>query len=139
MRRRAAAIWGVTAALLPVAAYGSFGGTPCRDLACHVEIWCLLLGAVGVPNSGLLFILLHLVFRHPARSKLNQAYIGGVMGVVAYLAAAFCAALLVNWNMNPFAGFVPVYVALAVASWRYARSNPSPSRGDSPGSSRIDP
>lgn len=113
------------AVLFPVAATGSFGGKPCgADFACHFEAWGLLLGAVGIPNSGFLFIVLHLWFRHPARSKVRQFFLGGFMGVAAFEVSAVCAALLGARAMNPLAGFVPVYVALAIASVLYARSEP---------------
>ena len=67
------------AALCPVAAYGSFGGTPCRDdFACHFLMWGGLLGVVGgIPISGVVFILLHLRFCHRARSKVRQLLLGG--------------------------------------------------------------
>src|SRR5262245_8883953 len=109
---------------MSTAAHASFGGAPCRDFACHFETWALLLGAVGAPNSALLFVVLHLVFRHPARSKLRQFFLGGFIGVVAFELAATAAAQFAAWDLNPFLGFVPVYLLLASLSWVYVREPP---------------
>jgi hypothetical protein len=119
-------------AALSATAHASFGGRPCgADFACHFEGWGLLLGAFAAPNSAFLFVLLHAGLRHPARSRIRQVCLGACAGVVAYEIAAACAALLGSWGQNPLAGLIPVYVLLAAASARYARSAP---RGASAGS-----
>jgi hypothetical protein len=120
----------LAAALAPTAALGSFGGKPCGpDFGCHFEAWGLWLGAIGIPNSAFLFVLLHLGFRHTARSKAKQLILGGFAGVVAYEVAAAGAALMGSWDKEPLLGFVPAYLALAWASVFYARSQPSAGSG----------
>ena len=122
------------AAALSATAQASFGGRPCGpDFACHFEAWGLLLGAVAAPNSAFLFVLLHTGFRHPARSRIRQLFLGAFTGVAAYAIAAACAALLGSRGLNPLAGLVPVYVLLAIAAALYARSAP---RAASAGSGR---
>jgi hypothetical protein len=114
-------------------AYGSFGGTPCRDdFACHFSTWGVLVGAVGIPISGLIFAVLHLGFCNRARSKLRQFFLGGFIGMVAYEISAACGALIgASGKAVPgqetdylLIGFVSTYVVLAIASVLYARSSP---------------
>lgn len=121
------------AALFPLAAYGSFGGTPCRDdFACHFFTWGVLVGAVGIPISGLIFAVLHLGYCNHARSKLRQFVLGGFIGMVAYEISAACGALIgASGKVTPgqetdylLIGFVATYVVLAIASVLYARSGP---------------
>jgi hypothetical protein len=130
---RSAPSW-LLVALLSTAAHASFGGKPCGpDFACHFEAWGLLLGAVAAPNSAFLFVLLHTGFRHPARSRMQQIFLGAFAGIAAWAVAAACAALLGSRGLNPLTGLVPVYVLLAIASALCARSAP---RGPSAGSGR---
>ena len=121
------------AVLFPMAAYGSFGGAPCRDdFACHFFTWGVLVGAVGIPISGLIFAVLHLVLCNRARSKPWQFFLGGFIGMVAYEISAACGALIgASGRAAPgqqtdylLIGFASVYVALAFASVLYARSSP---------------
>lgn len=121
------------AVLFPMAAYGSFGGTPCRDdFACHFSTWGVLVAAVGIPISGLIFAVLHLGFCNRARSKLRQFVLGGFIGMVAYEISAACGALIgTSEKAVPgqetdylLIGFVATYVVLAIASVLYARSSP---------------
>ena len=114
------------AVLFPVAAYGSFGGTPCRDdFGCHFLFWGVILGAVGgVPVSVVAFILLHLFFCHPARPKGRQVLVGGVAGVVAFGIGGVFAALMASWDKNPWIGLIASIAVLAIASALYARSSP---------------
>jgi hypothetical protein len=116
-----------------MAAYGSFGGAPCRDdFACHFFTWGVLVGTVGIPISGLIFAVLHLGFCNHARSRLNQFFLGGFIGMLAYEVSAFCAALMGAWGKAsigyhenyPLMGFAPAYVVLAIVSVLYARSSP---------------
>lgn len=121
------------AVLFPMAAYGSFGGAPCRDdFACHFFTWGLLVGAVGIPISGLIFAVLHLGYCNHARSKLRQFVLGGFIGMVAYEISAACGALIGTSGIAApdqqtdylLIGFVSTYVVLAIASVLYARSSP---------------
>ena len=121
------------AVLFPMAAYGSFGGTPCKDdFACHFVTWGILVGTAGIPISGLIFAVLHLGFCNRARSKLNQFFLGGFIGMVAYEISAVCAALIGASGIAPpghrpdylMIGFVSAYVVLAIVSVLYARSSP---------------
>jgi hypothetical protein len=114
-------------------AYGSFGGAPCRvDFACHFSVWGVLIATVGIPTSGLIFGVLHLVFCNSARSRLAQFFVGGFIGMVAYEIAVACGALFgTSGRAAPgretdylLMGFALVYVALAFASVLYARSSP---------------
>jgi len=121
------------AVLFPMAAHGSFGGAPCRDdFACHFFTWGVLVGAVGIPISGLIFAVLHLILCNRARSKLRQFFLGGFIGMVAYEISAACGALFgTSGKAAPgqqtdylLMGFASVYVVLAIASVLYARSSP---------------
>jgi len=121
------------AVLFPMAAYGSFGGAPCRDdFACHFFTWGVLVGAVGIPISALIFAVLHLGVCNPARSKLRQFFLGGFIGMVAYeLSAAFGALIGSRATVAPgkhteylLIGFFSAYVVLAIVSALYARSSP---------------
>lgn len=124
----------ITAAVLfPMAAYGSFGGAPCRDdFACHFFTWGVLVGVVGIPISGLIFAVLHLVLCNRARSKPRQFFLGGFIGMVAYEISAACRALIgASGKAAPgqqtdylLIGFALAYVVLAIASVLYARSSP---------------
>lgn len=117
------------AVLFPIAAQGSFGGTPCGDdFACHFQVWGLLLGAVGgVPISIFIFMCLHVGFCNPKRSKDRQFWLGGFIGILAYELSAACAALMGTWGKDPVLGLASAYVLLAIASARYARSSPKES------------
>ena len=113
------------AALLPIAAHGSFGGAPCGDdFACHFYVWGLLLGGGGIPVSIFIFMCLHVGFCSPKRSKDRQFWLGGIIGAVAYELSAVCAALMGTWAKDPMLGLASAYVALAVASVLYVRSSP---------------
>ena len=131
-----------------MAAYGSFGGTPCRDdFACHFEVWGILLGVVGgMQISGLIFVLLHVGFRHRARSKVGHWLLSAFFGVVAFEISAACAALMGAWGKTtggyhdtyPPIGLVSSYVVLAILYVLYARSSPrhlGTDAGDTPGAS----
>jgi hypothetical protein len=120
---------GLSAAILfPLAAYGSFGGGgPCKDFLCYFLFWGGLLGAAGgIPASALAFVVLHLWFRHRARSKGRQAILGALLGIVAFEISAACASLVSLWGkgVNPWLGFAAAYVAVAIGSVLYVRSNP---------------
>ena len=119
--------------LLPIAAKASFGGgTPCKDFACQFFIWGLLVGASGgIPTSALMFAVVHLVFCHRARSRVNQFFLGGFAGIMAFGIAAAFAALLGTWNQNPWIGLIAALMAFAIASALYARSSPRPASGRS--------
>lgn len=114
------------AVLCPLAAFGSFGGTPCRaDFGCHFLFWGVLLGVTwGIPISGLTFIALHLGFCNSARSKGNQLMLGGLFGILAFEISAACAALMASWDKNPWIGLGSSFAVLAMASALYARSTP---------------
>ena len=127
------------AVLFPMAAYGSFGGTPCRDdFACHFLTWGVLAGVVVVPISGLIFAVLHLGFCHRARSKLSQFFLGGVIGMVAYEISTACGALIGASGKAPpghetdylLIGLVSAYVVFAIVSVLYVRSSPRREGGD---------
>lgn len=121
------------AVLFPVAAYGSFGGTPCRgDFVCHFLGWGVLVATVGIPISSLVFAVLHLVSCNSARPKVRQFLLGGLVGIGAYEISAACAALMGAWGQStighhenyPVIGFASAYLALATISVLYARSSP---------------
>lgn len=121
------------AVLFPMAAHGSFGGAPCRDdFACHFSIWGVLVAAVGIQISGLIFAVLHLVLCNRARSKLRQFFLGGFIGMAAYEISVACGALVAaSGKVTPgqetdylLMVFALVYVVLAIASVLYARSSP---------------
>ena len=115
----------LAAALFPMAAHGSFGGTPCRDFACHFLFWGGLLGAAGgIPVSALMFSALHFGFCNRARSKVRQLLLGGLIGMVAFEISAACAALMASRGKNPVMGFALAYVVLAIVSVMHARSSP---------------
>ncbi len=121
-------------ALLPVAAHASFGGGPCPDFACHFWIFGGIVGAIGVPASSGIFLCLHSFLAHPQRSQRKQCLLGALIGAIAFeiFAVAFSFALL--WEQthpgNPrwliAAGPVALYLLMAAASVRYARSAPRP-------------
>ncbi len=113
-------------ALASTPAFASFGGVPCReDFVCHFVGWGLLIGvAAGIPLSCCAFVVLHLVFCHPQRSKLVQAFLAAVLGVVVYEIAAAAGALAGTYGMNPMHALLPVWGALAAASLLHARSQP---------------
>lgn len=114
------------AILLPIAAHASYGGgTACREFSCHLFLWGLLVGVSGgIPASSLAFALLHLAFCNRARSRVNQFFLGGLVGLVAFGIAAVCAALVASWNHNPFIGLIAAFAAIAIGSALYARSTP---------------
>jgi hypothetical protein len=119
------------AVLFPMAAYASFGGTPCQTYGCHLLLWTLIGFAWPIWTSSFIFFLLHAYFCNPARSKNRQMVLGGFAGVAAYELAAACAAYLA-FRAGPVGtgrdyvmiGFAAVYVTLAIASVLYARSSP---------------
>ena len=119
---------GLSAAILfPLAAYGSFGGGgPCKDFLCYFLFWGGLLGAAGgIPASAVVFVVLHLWFCHRARSKGRQAILGAFVGIVAFEISAACASLVsLKATANPWLGFAAAYVAVAIASVLYVRSDP---------------
>jgi len=122
------------AALSPLAAQASFGGTPCKaDFACHFEVWGLLLGvAGGIQASSVVFILLHFFFCHPERSNGRQIILGGIIGVFAFEIAALSASWMGAWGESagghnadyPVIGFGVAYAAMALGTVLYARSSP---------------
>ncbi len=107
-------------------AFASFGGVPCReDFVCHFVGWVLLIGvAMGIPLSCFALIVLHLVFCHPQRSKLVQAFLAALLGVVVYVIAAAGGALAGTFGKNPVYALLPVWGVLAAASVLHARSQP---------------
>ena len=119
----------IAAALLPLAAYGSFGGgTPCKDFACYFLFWGVILGvAGGIPVSCLVFVGLHVFFCHPERSKAKQALLGVFLGIVAFGVAGACAALTASLApaTNPFISLGAALAVLAILSVLYVRSSPS--------------
>ena len=123
--------------LHPLAADASFSGTPCRaDFGCHFLFWGVLLAvAGGLPAACVAFALLHLGFRHEARSKANQAILGGVAGIVAFEVSAACAALVASRGANPWIGLFACLAALAILSALYARSGPRDAPDDEGGAS----
>ena len=121
------------AILFPMAAYGSFGGAPCKDdFGCHFFTWGVLVGVLAIPISGLIFAVPHLALCNRARSKLRQLFLGGFIGMVAYEISAACGALIgARGKVAPgqhtdylLIGFVSAYVVLAIVSVLYARSSP---------------
>lgn len=123
-------------ALTATPACASFGGVPCReDFVCHFAGWGLLVGiAAGIPLSCCAFIALHLFFCHPRRSRLVQAFLAAVLGVVVYEIAAAAGALAGTYGKNPLTALLLVWAVLAAASVLYARSQPR-----KPDSARHDP
>jgi hypothetical protein len=107
-------------------ALASFGGAPCReDFVCHFVTWGLLVGiAAGIPLSCGAFIALHLIFCNPQRSRLVQAFLAAVLGVVVYEVAAAGGALAGTYGKIPMTALLLVWGVLAVASVQYARSQP---------------
>src|SRR5688572_1547345 len=127
------ALWYAAVLLFPAAAHASFNAAPCRDFACHFGMIGILLGFMGgIPISGVIFIVLHLVFADPDRSKIKQLFLGGLMGIIAFELAAVSAALMATWGKSTVGhheyygliGFAFVYVPVAIASVLYARSSP---------------
>lgn len=113
-------------ALAATSAFASFGGVPCReDFVCHFVGWGLLIGvAMGIPLSCCAFVVLHLVFCHPRRSKLVQAFLAAALGVVVYEIAAAAGALAGTYGKNPMYALLLVWGVLAAASVLHARSQP---------------
>lgn len=107
-------------------AYGSFGGAPCReDFGCHFVVWGVIVGVVaGIPLSCLAFIVLHVYFCNPERSKIAQAIVGAIIGVVVYELAAAGGAFAGTRGKDPMLGLLVVWGILAVASVLYVRSCP---------------
>ena len=60
------------AVLFPMAAYASFGGTPCQTFGCHFGMWTLIGFVWPIPLSSFIFLLLHAYFCNPERSKNRQ-------------------------------------------------------------------
>jgi hypothetical protein len=131
MRRQA----GLCAAmLLPLAAHASFnGGGPCPDFACYFMFIGGLAGAAGgVPGSAAIFVCLHIFLSHPQRSQRRQILLGALIGAIAYEVFAVAASFALLWEQAhpgharwiPLAGPVALYLLMAAASVRYARSAP---------------
>jgi hypothetical protein len=114
------------AVLFPMAAHGSFGGGGgCKDFVCHYLIWGAMLGVMGgIPASVVTFIVLCVAYAHPDRSKGKQVILGGSLGMVVWLIASACAALLALWGKNPWIGFVGIFVVAAISCVLYSRSSP---------------
>ena len=121
------------ALLFPMTAYASFNGGPCRDFACNFLMIGILLGVVGgIPISILIFIGLHMSFCNRERSKVNQALLGGLNGLITFEISSFSAALMATWGKTtvgyhenyPLIGFLFVYLPFAIISLLYARSSP---------------
>ena len=122
------------AVLLPTAAYGSFGGGGCRDFGCQFATLGLIMGTVGVPISALIFAVLNAWLCHEDKSKVREFLVGGAIGVGAYEVSAAGAALMATWGESnagyhenyPLMGFALPYLASAIGSVLYARSDPTP-------------
>lgn len=83
----------------------------------------------GLPISGLIFILLHLGFCNPGRSKGKQLFVGGLFGMIAFgisaAVASYVATLEVSTqSRNAFASFLAMYLVLAILAVIYVRSSP---------------
>jgi uncharacterized BrkB/YihY/UPF0761 family membrane protein len=130
--RRLASLCAAT--LLPLAAHASFsGGGPCPDFACYFIFIGGLAGAAGgVPGSAAIFACLHIFFSHPQRSQRKQILLGALFGAIAFEVFAVAASLVLLWEQahpgHPrwliAAGPVALYLLMAAASVRYARSAP---------------
>jgi uncharacterized membrane protein YadS len=117
--------------LLPVAAHASFNSPiHCADFRCHFAMLGILAGIVGVPVFGVLFGLLHLVFCHRQRSRLNQFFIGAFVGMAVFeIAAAAAAGVAAGTNTQlgargPSIAFTVAFLLPALLSVLYARSAP---------------
>jgi hypothetical protein len=130
--------------LLPIAAHGSFGGgTPCKDFFCFFVLFGILLGVSGgIPVTAAIFAALHLFFCNPARSKVKQFLLGGLIGMIAFAMGAAAASLIATWeaatpggrDIHPAWAYGIVILSIAFASVLYARSSPGKSgtRRDEP-------
>jgi hypothetical protein len=120
--------------LLPAAAHASFGGGPCPDFACLFPIIGGMLAGIGIPASSGIFLCLHMFFAHPQRSQRQQCLIGALVGAIAFEVFAVAFTFAVLWEQaHPgharwltLAGPVALYLLMAAASVRYARSAPRP-------------
>jgi uncharacterized BrkB/YihY/UPF0761 family membrane protein len=120
------------AILIPTAAHASFNAAPCGTFDCHFQGVGILLGVIGgLPVSGLIFILLHMCFAHPGRSRMKQMLLGGFVGLVAFEIAAAAGAYYAVWRhppgyrvVFPWEAFLVAYALLAILSVLYARSAP---------------
>lgn len=127
---------GTMALLIPAAAHASFNAAPCGTFECHFQGVGILLGAVGgLPVSGLIFILLHIGFAHPERSRIRQMLLGGGVGLIAFEIAAAAGAYYAVWQHPPgyrrafpWEAFLVMYGLLAILSVLYVRSAPRSAR-----------
>jgi uncharacterized BrkB/YihY/UPF0761 family membrane protein len=126
------------AVLFPMTAYASFNGVLCRDFVCNFVVIGVLFGVFGgIPISIVIFIGLHLIFCNRERSKVNQALLGGLNGIIAFEISSVSAALIATWGKTtagyhenyPLIGFVSVYLLFVIISLLYAHSNPRPRHG----------
>jgi len=125
----------VAAALLPLAAHASFGGGgSCKTFACYFTIIGVLVGVSGgIPASAFAFAMLHLMFRNEERSKVNQIFVGALIGIVAFEVGAAGWAYVASTgsavggnDRGPMIGFAVPYLLLAALSVYYVRSTPRP-------------
>jgi uncharacterized BrkB/YihY/UPF0761 family membrane protein len=122
--------------LIPTVSHASFNAAPCGTFDCHFQGVGLLLGLIGgLPVSGLIFMLLHLRFAHPERSRIKQVFLGGLVGLVAFEIAAAAGAYYAVWRhppghrgVFPWEAFLIAYALLALLSVLYARSAPRSAR-----------
>jgi uncharacterized BrkB/YihY/UPF0761 family membrane protein len=123
------------AIVIPTAAYASFNAAPCGSFDCHFQGVGILLGLVGLPVSGLFFILLHMGFAHRERSRIRQLFLGGFVGLVAFEIAAVAGAYYAVWRHPPghrgafpWEAFLVAYALLAILAVLYVRSAPRSAR-----------
>ena len=124
------------AILVPASAHASFNAAPCGTFDCHFQMMGILLGVIGgLPASGVIFVLLHMGFAHPERSRIKQMLLGGFFGLVAFEIAAAAGAYHAVWRTppphrggSPWEAFLAAYALLAILSVLYVRSAPRPAR-----------
>ena len=117
--------------LFPMGAHASFnsGGCGNGDFGCHFALIGLLLGFIGgLPISGAIFVIIHLVFRNPDREKVRQIFVGGLLGLAAFEVAAILGAAWAAWvqpsRTYPMEVFLVAWALMAIGSALYARSDP---------------
>ena len=99
----------------------------------------LILGVSGaLPASAFVFIVLHLMFRHPDRSKGKQVLLGGLLGILAFaIAAAAASFIALRGPDSPVrVGAAAVYLVLAALSVLYVRTKPARDTAVHEGSAR---
>ena len=124
------------AILVPTVAYASFNAAPCGTFECHFQVMGILLGVIGgLPASALIFVGLHMSFAHPARSRIKQMILGGIVGLVVFEIAAAAGAYHAVWRHppgyrggSPWGAFLVASALLAILAVLYVRSAPRSAR-----------